>query len=67
MVMVAAGGGGQRIERLGMNVPGVFISSGLPLCRASLIKTIRPPAYTGFHVYVDPCSGFLALSGFPVV
>ena len=31
----------------------VYLSSGLPLCRASLIHTIRPPAYTGFHVYVD--------------
>ena len=45
----------------------VYLSSGLPLCRASLIHTIRHPAYTGFHVHVDPGSGPPALSGFPMV
>ena len=38
---------------------------GLPRCRASLVLTMRPPAYTGFHICVDPCSGPPAVSGFP--
>ena len=45
----------------------VYLSPGLPLCRASLIHTIRPPAETGFHVCVDPGSGSPAVSSFLVV
>ena len=35
----------------------VYLLSGLPLFRASLVHTVRPPALTGFRVHVDPCSG----------
>ena len=44
-----------------------ILLSGLPLCRASHIRTIRLPAENAFHVYVDPGRGPPALSGFPVV
>ena len=33
----------------------------------SLQPPIKPPAQTAFHVYVHPCSGPPAWSGFPVV
>ena len=45
----------------------VYLSPGLPLCRASLMHTIWPPAYTGLPVYVDPVVFLPASSGFPVV
>ena len=39
---------------------------GLPLCRASQLYTIWPPAWTGFHVsYSVFITGPPALSGFP--
>ena len=45
----------------------IYSSTGLPLCRASHERTIRPPAENAFHVYVDPGRGPPAWSGFPVV
>ena len=39
---------------------------GLPLCRASQVYTLWPPAWTGFHVYFcRSITGPPALSGFP--
>ena len=45
----------------------IYSSTGLPLCRASHERTIRPPAENALHVYVDPGRGPPAWSGFPVV
>ena len=44
-----------------------YSSPGLPLDRVSLARAMRPPAWTGFHVCLNPCGGSPALSGLPDV
>ena len=62
---------GLPVHRASIHVPlsmyvRVDVSPGIPLCRASQMYTIWPPAWTGFHVsYSVLITGPPALSGFP--